>query len=140
MLLVEVRFAHYAPKDSEEGIKELILATNLEQAVAYIDNEHMFGHLKDCEEDIGYASLDDDFWEQNPSKKQEAEALGLEVNEYGSVEGPSHVITKWLQRTTWEEVSEAYYGVTQWDWSKHQEISDEDAAVLLKLGIAKDVR
>jgi len=152
MLLVELGFVHYSPKDSEQGVKELIVCRDLAQAVEYIDQEHMFDALHDAKNDhdnqAGYRdegshSLGENWFEQNQAKKIEAEALGLKVetDEFDdSVEGPSYLITTWLRSTAWTGADDAYYGVTHWDWSKSQPIADEDVAVLLRLGLAKDIR
>lgn len=140
MLLIHLRFTHYSPKDSEDGLKELLLAESVEQALPYIDKEYLYDHLKDAEDDEAYHSVDDDWWEQHPGRKEEAVAMGLTVNEYGSVEGPAHVMTRWWRGNSWKEASDAYYGVTHYDWDIAKPVTDEEAAVLLKLGLAKDIR
>lgn len=142
-LLVEVRFVHYSPKDSEEGIKEFILADSLEQAIGYIDDEHMFGALADEDGEVSQEAYVTEEWlKANQHRLDEAKALGLRVDEeYHSVSGPSPAITRWHQGTTWKDAEDAYYGVTNWDWSRHRHISEEDAQVLVRLGIiGADIR
>jgi hypothetical protein len=142
-LLVVVDSIHYSPKDSETATKELLIVRDLDQALGYIDQEHLLGYFKDGDdqdEDSGYYSPSDEWWEQNPTKRAEAEALGLEISEYGSVSGTGENLTRWLSSNDWKDADDAYYGVTHYDWSKRQEISDDDVATLLRLGLAKDIR
>lgn len=145
-LLVVLDCIHYSPKDSETATKELLIATDLDQAVGYIDKEHLLDYFADGDDDdeedggSGYYSPDEEWWEKNPTKKAEAEALGLEISEYGSVQGTGENMTRWLSSNDWKDADDAHYGVTHFDWSKRQEITAEDAATLLRLGLAKDIR
>jgi hypothetical protein len=49
-LLVTVGFVHYSPKDSEEGIKELIIANNIDEAINYIDAKYLGDELADLKD------------------------------------------------------------------------------------------
>jgi hypothetical protein len=144
-LLVEVRFEHHAPKDSETGLKELVVANDLDQALSYIDKEHLLDYFAEAEEDNETEDVSshyptDEWWEKHPEKKAELAAFGLTVDEWGDVQGPEMAITRWLSATTWKDADDAFYGVTHWDWSNRQEISEADAEVLFRLGLAKDIR
>lgn len=142
MILVQVGFMHYSQKDSEQGVKEIVIANNLQQAIDYINKEHMFGGLKDVKDDGDQGSYSPPmgFWQANPEKKEQARAMGLTVGKHGDVEGDSHTLTMWHQGNDWQEPTDCYYGVTHWFWNAHQEITGEDAATLLRLGLAKDIR
>jgi hypothetical protein len=145
-LLVEFRFKHYAPRDSEEGTKEFIIASNLEQAIAYFDCEHL-GWLRDMQEDGDKGSFCPDcFWlEQNRDKLQTAPQFALVVEDDGDddivlVRGLAYNLTLWLNGTTWKAADNLYYGFTHWDWSNQKEITDQEAETLIRLNIAKDIR
>ena len=49
--LVQLGFIHYAPKDSEEGIKEYLIVDSMEQIVPYMIKEYGYGYFDDIEED-----------------------------------------------------------------------------------------
>lgn len=145
MILVELRFIHYSPKDYEEGIKEFFIAKDEVQILAYIDKEHMFGSLKDHEDDEdddNSCSPSEEWVEQHPKKIQEAKDLGLKVDEeYGlTVEGPTHLLIKWYQGNTWQEATDCYYGVTHYEWDRQRTITEDHADVLIGLSMAKDIR
>lgn len=50
MILVELKFIHYSPKDSEEGLKELIVTNDREQILNYVDKEIYELFFKSCSE------------------------------------------------------------------------------------------
>ncbi len=148
--LVVLESSHYAPKDGNDAIQEILIANDADQALAYIDKEHLYDYFadedhSDKEEESGYFSPTKEWWDANPSKRDEAVSLGLEIVEYShditpSVRGTGDALTRWLQSNTWKDVEDAYYGVTQFTWQRQQSISDEDAATLLRLSLAKDIR
>ncbi len=137
MILVILRFTHYSPKDSESGIKELIIADSLDKIVAYIDREHLYGYLAEEVLEEGSFSQIDEWWKANPTKRAEALKAGLKIDEYGDVTGDARVLTRWLEGTVWQEISDAHYGVTQWDWSESKEVSLANVAILSTLGLAR---
>jgi hypothetical protein len=145
-LLVILQSTHYAAKDSNDAIQEILIANSPEQALVWIDKECLYDYFKDgedkSEEDggSGYFSPSDDWWEQNPTKRAEAEQHDLTVDEYGSVQGVGENLTRWLQSNSWKDADDAYYGETHYDWSKQKTISEEDAFTLLRLELAKDIR
>lgn len=142
ILLVELRFRHHSPKDSRAGVRELIIASSLDQAVEYIDLEHMGLALEEmrAREDRHTYHPVKGFWKANPAKHASTRDFGLEIGDYGEVEGTAYNLTRWLQSDSWMTVEDAYYGVTHWDWSRHFPVSLADAEVLLRLGLAKDIR
>ncbi len=148
-ILTKIQFSHYAPKDSEDGIKEFVISDTLEQVVLYVDKEHLFNYLfgenydenkdEECSLTLTKGFLD------NPEKKNQLEQHNLALKEWGGTMSPDVVgtarnITLWLEANNWQDFDDASYGVTQWDWSNHQEISQAEAEVLLNLKIAKDIR
>jgi len=144
MLLVKLKIIHYAPKDSEEGIKEFLVVQDQEQLLKYIDSRHLFHRLRDYadDNDTDCCCPETEWLKKNPGKLDEARQLGLKVegDDYITVEGPTHLLIKWYQGDTWREVSEAYYGVTHYDWSEQQEIDNETTDTLLRVGVANDIR
>lgn len=52
MNLYEARFKHYAPKGSQEGIKEYFLAANDDMAYLYIDKSHCCSRWEEIIEEI----------------------------------------------------------------------------------------
>jgi hypothetical protein len=139
MLLVTLSFTHYSPKDSKWGILELLLANYLEQAIRYIDKEHLHGFLfKESEEDeeISFSETQS-WWNENSQKRESLASFGLTVDEYGTVEGNCKTITRWLNSTEWKDTDDAYYGAIHYFWDDYTEISQADADVLIRLGLVK---
>lgn len=145
MFLVKLKLFHYAPKDGEEGIKEFLIADDQEKLVKYIDKVHFAGSLKDAEEDgdEDECYVDKGLHKSRLLRLEEAKSLGLKVEKNiigANVSGLKHLLIKWYQGNSWEEVTDAYYGVSQYEWDEQQEITEEQAQVLLQLGVAKDIR
>jgi hypothetical protein len=142
MFLVAIRFTHYAPKDSEEGIKEYVISDSFEKVLEYIEKTYygVFGE----EDDEGSVCPSKEWWDAHPDAKREADQLGFKVDEYGfglglgDVVGPYRDIVIWWGGNDFGDVEDAYYGVTQYHWET-QRISSENAATLVGLGIAKIV-
>ncbi len=152
MILVAIAFTHYSPKDSESGVKERIIATDIDQAVAYIDKEYMYGYLTDAERD---GDENSSYWLEKEGRDwrwlnrilnslEKAKEMGLQVKDDDGdiiVEGKSFLITKWFGGQNWNsDISDAFYGVTQWNWQDTIEITQEDCDTLIRLGVAKDIR
>lgn len=140
-MLIKLKFTHDSPKDSESGIMELLIADSLESAIKYIDKKHLYGALKDYEDDeeCGFYP-DKKWWRKNEHKRQDAIDAGLSIDEYGEVTGDGRALTLWLNGTHWKDADDAYYGVTHHDWSEFQEVTEDEIAVLLKLGLVNDIR
>ena len=146
MFLVAIRFDHYSPKDSEPGIKEYVIADSMERVIAYVDEEYLYHKLSrvndenEDEDDQLFLSPDEDWINSNPGKLDEARSLGLEVDEYNGVTGRSDKMILWYGGDDCGDVSDAYYGVTHYNWRDAQQISESIANELLQLKIAKDLR
>lgn len=150
MLLVAIQFKHYAPKDSEEGIKEYVICNDINDVAGYMDSTWLSGRLKDWENDgdedeFSPCLEDEDYEKWIAENKDKLEKLGLEleVSEYDgkifgvTASGPKHLLVKFCKGTYFEEVSDAYYGVTQWDWINFKEITEDQKQVLVATGVAK---
>ena len=73
--------------------------------------------------------------------KKSAKEAGLAVDKYGTVEGTEVAIAKWLRGNWFRDTSDAYYGVTHYDWSEQWTITDgTDIATLMSLRMATDIR
>jgi hypothetical protein len=114
MRLHAVKFAHYSQKDSEEGIKGYVIADTEEQVMLFIDANYRH----DSWSDEGML----DVWDDKLEKLIEVPYLEKIRKERGEF---------------WEEVSDLYYGATQYGWDEGQEITPEEAAILIRLGIAE---
>lgn len=146
--LYKITFDHYGPKDSKEGIEEYVIADDEELVVQHM----IFAHIlcwEDWEEDgdemtfSTYAT----HWDENPDALDRADALGLKVTigEWGSrkgkptgVKGKTAAVARWL-RADPRVVEDVYYGRTVYAWDAGTPITDDDAATLVRLGIAKNL-
>lgn len=137
-LLVTLRFKHYSPKDSESGIAELILCDNIDQAVEYIDKKHMFGRLADDDGELIELEVTEEM-KSIDDFHIHAEKY-LEMDDDGVSWGTAANITRLMRGDYWEEVEDAYYGVTQYDWREYRQILEDDANVLIRLGLVTDIR
>jgi hypothetical protein len=118
LCLYKVLFIHYSPKDNQEGIQEFVLAESEEAVCDYVDTTHNYGSWAEHEEP--YEEFDDNTGDS-----------------LGEIPYREKVLK---ERGEWfEEVSDLYYGATQWGWSEPQSISEEDAEKLIALGIAKRI-
>lgn len=123
MKLHKIMFKHYAPKDSEEGIRAYVLAVDEKTILQYVSNL-TGGVWADRMREDGPLEIHDEDYEVIGTETVEEHLLRFR----GDMEDPV------------ADTSDAYYGVTLWGWDEGVEISDEDAAVLLRLGIAEDWR
>lgn len=140
-MLINLKFIHYSPKDSEDGIKEFIVTDSLQSAIKYIDKKHLYGALKDYEEDEECEFFPDVDWvKKNKHRKQEAKDMGISIDEYNHHTGSSKALTLFLNGTFWKEVSDAYYGVTHYDWSEFKDVTEDEIATLSKFFPVKDIR
>ncbi|SBV91953.1 hypothetical protein [uncultured Dysgonomonas sp.] len=115
MNLYKILFSHTAPKDTEVGIKCLLLAENDEQVYEWIKSEpkitqsdHLFNGWGDYETDYGV-----DFKNKIISIKGE-----MFDDEY--------------------DYSDAYYGIKLFGWELLKENITTDYSELMELGIIKN--
>jgi hypothetical protein len=121
--LYQILFRHYAPKDSEFGIKTFVLADDEVTIRDRIDAQFQFGAWKERDED-GPQDVYGDDYEVIGQELYLARMLRLR----GEYNDPDH------------EVSDLYYGATQWGWDEGREITEALAVELIRLGIAQDWR
>lgn len=138
MKLVTIKFEHYSPKDSESGIKEYVITDDHEAVTDYVDCEHLCDVIEDDEADedpdIRWA------WFGGRPLPEGREKYGItsDEDEDGNLSGTYAQLSRWLKRTSWDDGDiDGYYGETHYDWSEARDISESDAEVLVRLGIAK---
>ncbi len=142
-LLIELLVTHHAAKSSKTATAAWLIADGPDASARYIDVVYLHGELSAAYSDrAGECCPTAEWWQDHPEKKAEAIAAGLTIGEFGDVLGPGRALSLWWGGTTWQEIDAdvAYYGVSQYDWSRCREIDDADAAVLLRLGVAVDIR
>jgi hypothetical protein len=153
--LFELRFTHYAPKDSKEGTAAWLIAESVEDVIKYTAEKH---HTQWLDEDFGVDEEEDadeeyppsinpsnDFWETHPEEVARAEAMHLTVvmkdwgdRGPGEVQGTPQDLLLWW-RGDYREVAEAYYGDTLYSWTEPKPITDAEVTTLVTLGIAIDL-
>jgi len=131
MNLYALKFTHYAPKDSKEGIISYLVAIDDEQVYEYIKSEPsindngLYNSWKYYEEEYvgGYDIYDDNYnWIGHESFKERMVRLGGEMYDEEA------------------DVSDAYYGVTHLGWELVKEgISIEEMGIIKNAGISIEV-
>ena len=120
MNLYKIVFSHYGPKDSEEGIKTLLLAESDEQVYDWLASEPDGYSLcwKERMEDP-----DDEWFDENGDPEgYKARMIRLkgEINDDDS------------------DFSDAYYGLTFYGWELVDEnIDDKKADYLIRVGLCE---
>jgi hypothetical protein len=122
MNLYRIDFAHWAPKDREDGIKGYVLAENAEKVYHYIDKEYCYDSMEEHEADrISMNGDDEDSWndwEDWGSYKDKMIDLGGQLNDEN------------------HEIDDLYYGVTLHGWElvkEDVEIKDFEEAINLNI-------
>lgn len=149
MRLHHITFTHYSQKDSETGTLSWVVAEDEEQVVQFLAGGAMpsFSNWeRDGDEDE--VSPVNSWWDENPGEADRARALGLTVHlcDWGErdgqpdwVSGPRADVARWWRGDP-TEVSDLYYGATRVGWDAGVEVSESDVEVLVRLGIALDLR
>lgn len=146
--LHKITFVHYSQKDSKEGISSYVIASDEEQVVQHLAGGALYS-WEDWERDGDEGEVEPiaEWWDDNPDAVDRAKALGLTVHMYdwgerlgqpNRVEGKKTDVVRWW-RGEIDEVSDLYYGATQFYWDAGVPISNADAEVLVRLGIATDL-
>ena len=147
MKLHRVDVKHYSQKDSHTSIEGFVIADNEEEVLAWVPA--LCWEDWESDGDEGSAGPGDEWWDKHPDEHARAEAMGLTVHlcDWGEregqpdwVEGPKQILLRWWRGDSFDEVSDLYYGATQWDWDEGREITEDEAAVLIRLGVATDAR
>lgn len=120
MKLWELRFRHYAPKDSEEGILGYLIADTSEQIYEFLKTEPTIpdgGHGRGIFVSWMYKD-DPENEEYDESHRQRLIECCGEMYDEG------------------EEVNDTFYGVTHYGWScVHEEINNLIPTILQSCGI-----
>lgn len=146
LLLVQIGFIHYGPKNSEEGIKELVIADSIEKVIKYIDKTYLKNRLfkdEDYNEETE-CSLPKENFDGKQEQLATADQFNVVIKDKGyswlDFSGTRKNLILFMRGNSWEEIEDAYYGITKWDWFNQQTISEEEATILLKLNLVKDLR
>jgi len=136
MNIYKVTFSHHAPKDSEQGIKALILAENDEQVYNWIASQpetnegSMYNSWKEKEE---YT------WdEENDSFIDKYEC---NVNGWWDEDGKPEYFKNRMLRLKGDidddsvNFSDSYYGITLFGWELLKEDVSTDYSDLIELGV-----
>lgn len=112
MKLYEIGKTHYAPKDSEYGIQEYVVANN---------NKEVFEYLK-----TGYAYWEDilECCEEDGETLEDAQNTLDEIFENHGDD---------------REVYDLYYGATQYCWKEIELVDDKVIELMIINGLAKDL-
>lgn len=142
MNLYSIDFKHYSPKDSESGIKYLLIAENDEQVYEHIASEPKVGNFQ-----LFNSWKDDESIKYNKEKEQFIDPDGDEAERYWWEDengNPEEFKTRML-RLKGEMydydlvVEDAFYGVTFYGWSLLKENINTDYSELIQLGIVQVV-
>lgn len=140
MRLYPIGFVHYSPKDSEQGVKEYVIANGDDEVIEYVSQTYRFGDLLGYDEDETSIRYDEEWLKRYPLKLAEANTLGFDIDtEYHYVTGPNTHMIRWYEGEDFKDADNAYYGVIHYYWRDSIDISNEDAAVLVRLGLAKRI-
>lgn len=149
-LLYKVEFSHYAPKDEQSGLVGWYVALSDAQVLGALEGSYSL-YFYDEEEDEDDEPQVVDIWREDDPRRQDVERareMGLTVEvTWGAggdgtgfdIRGPRRLLTLWAREDI-TEVQDAYYGCTRVRWDAGTPISDEDAAHLVRLGVATDLR
>ena len=109
--LYAILFTHYAPKDSEKGIRELIIAPSDSEVYDYIAKDYWTDYEKDFDPDN----------EEFPTFKDKMIACKGQMNDSDY------------------SLQDLYYGCTLYGWELIKEnISTEEIEVFKRVGILKE--
>ena len=136
-MLFRVMMTHYGPKDSEAAIAYFVSAPSERAMIEGFDRKVTGGVWRDRDED------DDDDGDQRSiymdpdgitdEMRIRIAALGLTLDEreFGAdITGPYLTLLEYYHGDGFEEVQDAYYGVTRYEW---EEVPDVDRGVLRSL-------
>lgn len=143
MKLHKILIRHYSQKDSKEGIVTYVVADNEQEIFDRLDAKngpYTYGGWRERSEDT------DDENDDSETVRNDAghELLEIYDDDYKVIGRETYLERMLRLRGEFNdddaEVEDAYYGVTHYGWDEGVEIGNEDACVLLRLGIAKDWR
>jgi hypothetical protein len=123
--LTQIKFAHYGPKDKDEGIKTYAIVDDATEIWRKVDSEYQYGQWASRDRDGETCELygDDGYT-----------PIGTETHTERMIRLRGDIHDEDL------EIEDAYYGVTTTGWSEPTPINVVDAATLIRLGVAVDWR
>lgn len=151
--LHKIELIHFGPKSSEEGVLTYAIAYSEEAVLTWIKENRILSWNYWEEGEEGTILPEGSWWDKNPDAISRAKNLGLEVFPPGSVylesayvkglktqvKGLKTQLLRWW-RGDFEEVTDTYYGITQYYWDVGSVISPQEAEILIKYKIAIDLR
>jgi len=127
--LYSIEFIHYSPKDSEQGIKCLLLAENDEQVFNFIDEMYQYNTWSEYE-------TDESFKDENKFDIYDDDDLNI----IGTETFKERMIRLKGQMNDEDyELQDLYYGVTLYGWKLLKENIKTDYSELIKLNIIKTI-
>lgn len=125
MNIYKIEFLHVAPKDTERGLKCLLLAENEEQVYEWIKSEPKI------EEQSLYNG-----WADSEEENEEFEVYNDNYDVIGKENFKQKMIRlKGQMNDDDYDYSDAYYGITLFGWSLLKENVNTDYSELIELGI-----
>ena len=124
MNLYKILLRHCSQKDKVKVIKSYVFANNEYELMVRLDQEYNYGLWKDSQEDGDEFKVYNDDYDVIGTETRFEKMLRLR----GDFNDPN------------ADYSDGYYGITHYGWSEVQEISNEQAQILLDLNIAHDWR
>jgi len=127
MNLYKVVFSHHSPKDSQKGIKTLLLAENSEQVYEWIKSEpkledrSLFNTWADSEKDEEVFEIYNDKWEVIGTENFKEKMLRIN----GEINDDDY------------DFSDSYYGITLIGWELVKENTTNDYSELIDAGIVR---
>jgi len=128
MNLYIIEFKHYAPKDSEKGIKGYIVAKNDEEIYEFIKSEpEMLGEI------IYNSYADKEDYDDKDIYDDDDNAIGTETFKERIIGCCGDMYDEY------SEVSDLYYGATQYGWTcVIKDVTSQDVEGLRYLGILQN--
>lgn len=122
--MYKILLRHCSQKDKVEVIKTYVIANSEYELMLRLDQQYQFGLWKDSNEDGDKFKIYNEEYEVIGTERRFEKMLRLR----GDFNDPN------------ADYSDGYYGITHYGWSEAQEVSQEQAQVLLDLNIAQDWR
>jgi hypothetical protein len=119
MKLFQILIRHCAPKDCKESTAKWIVAPDDETVMHYIDKELTYGAWGDRDKEDSPFTIYDEDYNHIGTETYFERMLRLR----GEFNDPD------------ASYDDAYYGVTHYGWEEGIDITEEEKATLLKLGI-----
>ena len=124
-MFFRVTTTHYAPKDSKTGLHSIVSSPSEDAFWEHVNSKFSLEY-NDTEEDEEYDGEEEDAKPETEIKNPDADTLERAARfnvtvepswgDYYRLVGKANDIIRTLRRNTFQEISDAYYGVTQFEW------------------------